>query len=93
MGYAYWQNGDTVKANGFFNKQIASCIRENELGRSHARTLYTYFDLATLYAFKGEKEEAIKNLKIFNQRESIPYYIIYCYIKNDPMMKMIPSTV
>ena len=84
LGYAYWQNGDTVKAEKYFNEEIALCESEHKLNRPHARGLYTYFDLAAINAIKGEKEKAIENLKKFNQRNMMTSFVV-ASIKYDPM--------
>ena len=60
----------------------------NELSRPHARYLFTYCDIAGVYAFIGEREKAYKNLRIFNQiqRPSIAMLMI---IKTDPLFNSI----
>ena len=84
LGYVYWQNGDTLKAEEYFNEEIALCESEQILNRPHARGLYTYLDLAAINAIKGEKEKAIENLKKFNQRKMMPSFVVSS-IKYDPM--------
>ena len=65
IGYAYWQNGYKEEAEYYFNEQINHCNRAIELKRSWGIGLYSYYDLAGVYAFKGEKDKAYKNLRIF----------------------------
>lgn len=59
-----------------------------ELGRSYAQQLYTYYDLAGVYAFRGEKDKAYENLRIFNQRQRNALWMA-TLIKNDPLFDSI----
>jgi len=58
------------------------------LGRPYAKQLYYNYDLAAVYAFRGEKERAYENLKIFNQRERMPFWM-NDLIKYDPLFDKI----
>ena len=66
IGYAYWQNGYKEEAEYYFNEQIKYGNRMNELKRPGGEGLNTYYDLAGVYAFRGERDKAYKNLRIFN---------------------------
>ena len=88
IGYAYWQNGNKEKAEYFFNEQIKINNRMNELKRPGGLGLNTYYDLATVYAFRGEKEKAYKNLRIYNQSQRIPLFMAMT-IKTDPLFNSI----
>ena len=55
------------------------------MGRSYGKQhLFTYYYLAEIYAIRGEKDRAYENLKIFNQRQRMPSYMV-TRIKNDPL--------
>jgi TolB-like protein/Tfp pilus assembly protein PilF len=88
IGYAYWVNGYKEKADYFFNEQIKYCNRIIELKRSYGQNLLTYYDLAGVYAFRGEKDKAYENLRIFNQ---IQRAIIWMAtdMKTDPLFNSI----
>jgi TolB-like protein/Tfp pilus assembly protein PilF len=89
IGYAYWQNGYKKEAENFFNEQIKYCNRMNELKRTTwGQGLYTYYDLAGVYAFRGEKDKAYKNLRIFNQSQRINLFIAML-MKTDPLFNSI----
>jgi len=88
IGYAYWRNGYKEEAEYYFDKQINYCKRANELGRPYSQMLYTYYDLAGVYAFRGEKEKSFENLRIFNQKQFIQFMIV-TLIKNDPLFDSI----
>ncbi|MCK4989545.1 MAG: tetratricopeptide repeat protein, partial [Bacteroidales bacterium] len=88
IGWAYWQNGYKEEAEYYFKEQIDYCNRMNELGRESSETLRTFYDLAAVYAFMGEKEKAYENLRIHNQRQQ---YSLghFTRIKNDPLFENI----
>jgi len=88
VGYAYWQNGYKEEAENYFNEEIKYCNRMNELKRPGGIGLNTYYDLATVYAFKGEKDKAYKNLRIFNQSQRINLFIAML-MKTDPLFNSI----
>ncbi len=88
IGFAYWKNGYKEEAEYYFNEQINYCNRMNELGREPARLLYTYYDLAGVYAFRGEKDKSYENLRIFNQKQRNGLWMV-TLIKNDPLFDSI----
>ncbi|MBA7515110.1 hypothetical protein ES705_07148 [subsurface metagenome] len=88
IGYAYWQNGYKEEAEYYFNEQINYCNRVNELGRGYSQKLHTYYDLAGVYAFRGKKDRAYENLKIFNQKQ-IGHLWMVTLIKDDPLFDSI----
>jgi tetratricopeptide (TPR) repeat protein len=83
IGYVYWQLGYKEEAEYYFNEQINYCNRMNELGRIQSQQKLTYYDLAAVYAFRGEKENAFENLRIFNQRQTMGLWAVQM-IKNEP---------
>src|ERR1035437_1262270 len=87
IGYAYWQNRYKGEAKYYFNEQIKYCNRMIELKRS-GYELSAYYDLAGVYAFRGEKDKAYKNLRIFNQIQRIPLWMSML-IKTDPLFNSI----
>jgi len=88
IGYVYWQNGYRKEADYYFDKQIEYDNNENKLGRFRSEELFTYYDLAGVYAFRGEKEKAYENLRIFNQKKIIHAWVLW-FIKNDPLFNSI----
>ena len=85
IGYVYWQNGFQDEAEYYFDEQINYCNKMIELGRMYAESLITYYDLATVYALKGEKDKAYENLRIFNQRQIMPNWAVTLF-NNDPLL-------
>ena len=88
IGYAYWQCGYKVEAEYLLNEQLEYCTRKIELKRSYES--YAYYDLAAVYAFKGEKDKAYKNLRIFDQRQKTALWIpMIMLIRTDPLFASI----
>ena len=85
IGYAYWQNGYKEESEYYFNEMINYCNRVIELGRHRGQTLSAYFYFAEVYAFKGEKDKAFENLRIFNQRQTMTQAMCL-RIKNSPLL-------
>jgi TolB-like protein/Tfp pilus assembly protein PilF len=88
IGYSCWQNGYKKEAEYYFSEQINYCNRMIDLNRLFAQRLYPYYDLAGVYAFRGDKEKAYKNLRIFNQRKTQSLWMV-TLIKNDPLFNSI----
>jgi TolB-like protein/Tfp pilus assembly protein PilF len=65
IGYAFWMNGQKKEAEYYFNRQIENCYRIINLGRQNVKNLSPYYDLAAVYAFKGDREKAYENLNIW----------------------------
>jgi TolB-like protein/Tfp pilus assembly protein PilF len=84
VGYAFWINGFKKEAEHYFDEQINYCTRMIDLKRLFAQTLYTYYDLAGVYAFRGDRVKAYENLRIFNQRKT-EYLWTRMLIKTDPL--------
>jgi TolB-like protein/Tfp pilus assembly protein PilF len=85
IGWAYKQQGFEREAKFYFNEQMNYCNKMIDLGRG---TIRQYYDLAAVYANLGEKERALVNLKIYNQK-SYPNSWIRTGIKHDPAFKSI----
>jgi tetratricopeptide (TPR) repeat protein len=87
LGYAYWQNGYKEEAKYYFNGQIKYLNKMIELKRPFWG-LYSYYALADIYAFMGERDKAYKNLRIFNQIQHVPLWMSF-NIKTDPLLNSI----
>ena len=84
IAYAYWINGLKKEAEYYFDKQIEYSLESINLNRLGARNYFSYYDLAGIYAFRGEKEKAYENLRIFNKRKEMPYAMVVT-IKRDEL--------
>jgi TolB-like protein/Tfp pilus assembly protein PilF len=88
IAYAYWRNGLTEEAEYYFEKQIEYSSALINLNRPWAQDYFTYYDLAGVYAFRGEKEIAYENLKAFNQIQEVPFWTD-ALIKREPFFDSI----
>lgn len=88
VGYVYWQNGYKKEADYYFNMQLEYCNESIELGREYSRNLSAFYDLAGIYAFRGERDKAIENLSKFNQRKWMDFFMSRL-IKQDPLFDSI----
>ena len=84
IGYAFLQNGYKKEADYYFDKQMEYCNNLIKSDRPYAGNLYTYYDRAGLYAFRGNRDKAYEDLRIFSRRESFGTWII-TLIKIDPL--------
>ena len=98
IGYAYWKNGYKKEADYYFDAMIEYYYNFLKQGRA---TPYANYDLAGVYAFRGEKEKAYENLRIFNQIEVIPRWWLEIFrrdplfdsIRNEPEFQQIAKDV
>ena len=89
IGYAYWGYGDTVKANYYFEKQLKYSLDQIELDRVWASYNYfSYYDLAAIYAFRGDFKKALEYLRIFNQGETMEWWSV-SMLQKDPLFESI----
>jgi tetratricopeptide (TPR) repeat protein len=86
LGYVYLQNGYKEEAEYYFNEAINENSRMIELGRFLNNT--TYYYLAGVYAFRGEKDKAYENLNIINQSQSMRLFMV-TWFKDDPLFNSI----
>lgn len=88
IAYAYWKNGLKKEAERYFNMRLEFC--QNVLNTEHSSVLtsWAFYDLACIYAFKGDKGNALKNLKLFSQNKNCELWML-THIRNDPMLEII----
>jgi TolB-like protein len=90
VGYAYWQNGFKKEAEYYFDLQKNYCEESIKLNRGYASDGGAYFDLAGICAFKGDKENAYENLRIYNNKiGKYETYGMVWYFKTDPFFNSI----
>jgi TolB-like protein/AraC-like DNA-binding protein len=84
IAYTFWQNGYKEKAEKYFNEQIKYCESSIEFGRQYEKMLYTYYDLAGVHSFRGEREKAYENLRRFNKKPMMSFWMV-SLIKSNPL--------
>ena len=90
IGYLYFKTGNQEMSDYYFDMQEEYCLRSIDLNRPYARRrLYAYYDLATVYAFRGEKDKAYENLRIFNRNKRMPLWVVDAIKISDPLFDSI----
>jgi TolB-like protein len=85
LGLAYWMNGYKTEANFYFDQMIEYYNNLTDVGRIMYATNY---DLASVYAFRGEKDRAYENLRKFIELERIPLWWLQLF-RIDPLFDSI----
>ena len=101
FAYAYWINGYKEKAEYYFDRQIEASLEMINSNRPWASKYFTYYDLAGVYAFRGEKEKAYENLRILNRIEDVPLFMVtvmkrdelFESIRNEPEFQQITRNI
>ncbi len=75
IGYAYWVNGFKEEADYYINTGLEYYNSKLKLGRS-GQDLHTFYSLAAIHAFLGDKDKAYEYLRLFNQRPRMPLWMI-----------------
>jgi len=89
IGYAFWMNGFKQKANYYFDKQIELSTKGLDLQRIN--NPFFHYDLAGVYAFRGEKENAYEQLNLFMNTIKWKHSWIINLIQNDPLFDRLRS--
>ena len=88
IGYVYRVNGYNEDAEYYFDKGLEFLNELIDLDRDFHKDLNTYFALAGINAYRGDKEKAYEYLRIFNQRPRMPLFWIKNY-KYNPLFDSI----
>ncbi|WP_372949544.1 helix-turn-helix domain-containing protein [Mariniphaga sp.] len=87
LGYLYWMTGDYKMANQCFDLQIK--YTTDVLKEQRPWWKVRYYDLATVYAFRNERDSAYKYLHEFNSAEYSMAEYFGNFIKVDPLFENI----
>jgi tetratricopeptide (TPR) repeat protein len=88
VGYSYWQNGLRNEANQYFNNHLEFCQNILKTTRPLAQTSWACYDLASIYAFRGNKQNALKYLKLYSQNKNCELWML-THMKRDPLLNSI----
>ncbi len=86
IGIAYWKKGHKEEAMYYFDKFLNYLTMMNELGRSIQGPFENASDLASMYAFLGEKKEKVyEKLRLAGKSPMWNLYMVM-YVNNDPLI-------
>jgi TolB-like protein/Tfp pilus assembly protein PilF len=88
IGYAFWRVGRYKEAEYYFKQQIKYCTESIKLNRYISSSKEAHYNLASVYAFYGEKKEAYQYLDEFNTMNFYPLWWV-SLIKHDPLFDSI----
>ena len=90
IGFVYYKNGLEKVANHYFDIQMKYC--NNLIATKHfwASNYFAYYDRAAVFAFRGDREKAYKDLNEFNKIANPPVWIVNL-IKIDPLFERIKN--
>jgi tetratricopeptide (TPR) repeat protein len=88
IGYSYWEEGRTKEAEYYFNRQIEIDLESIRLGRFNTINKRAHFDLALVYAYKGDKETAYRYLDEVNKNQAFPLWWVIQF-KYNPLFNSI----
>ena len=82
--YAFWHIGEKEKANKYFDMLISSTLKDIEFNRPFHQ--YRVIDMAEVYAFRNQKENAYQYLNyVLEQPVCIPYWLNWI-VQFDPLL-------
>ena len=84
IGYTLYQLGRFEEAEFYFNRQLEYGEEQIKLDRRYAKLRAIHYDLAGVYAFRGDKEKAYHYLHKFNERTVFPLWWVNLF-KKDPL--------
>ena len=84
IGYTYDNLGDRKSADFYFKKELE--YSDGRIKRGDGQFVYfAYYDRACVYAYRGEEEMAMQDLRMFNQMEKMPLWML-TLIKDDQLL-------
>ncbi len=84
IGYAYWKVGKKEEAEYYFNLQEKIGLESISKGRYQGSRMTVYYDLAAVYAFRGDKEKAFLYLEELYKKKVFGKWWTY-FIREDPL--------
>ena len=88
IGYAFWQVGKYKVAKNYFDQQIRYGEESIKLNRDVAQRKAAHYDLASTYAFLGNKVKAYQYLDEFDKMNFYPLWWV-SYAKHNPLINSI----
>ena len=76
IAYASWKTGHLEEAEYYFDQQIMYCNESIKLNRPNATEGFAYYNLAAVYAFKGDKDKAYRYLDEAEKKLAVEFWMI-----------------
>ncbi len=97
IGFAYQQNGYPAEAEKWYSEQQRFSEASLKYGRWYSAWGFADLDLGIMYSLKGDRENALKHLRVFSDIKVCPLFLItdmkyspvYDNLRNDPEFKVI----
>ena len=86
VAYALLKNGFNEEAEYYFDLQMEHCNNLIKSDHPWSQNLFAYYDRAAVNAFMGNRNEAYKDLRAFNQISQVPLWMV-TLIKTDPLFE------
>jgi TolB-like protein/AraC-like DNA-binding protein/Tfp pilus assembly protein PilF len=90
IGYSYLRNGYRKEADFYFDKTIEGYTNPLFRARYVYREIEWDYNLASIYACRGDKGQAYENLKMFDQSQTVSLNWVTS-IKNNPLFNSIKN--
>lgn len=88
MGYSLIVNGQNNEGNEYLRRHIGQCDEVISRGGRPDLLAFSYYDLAGVYAFMGDRENAYENLKNFAKGKN-SFLFLVTMLKHDPLFNKI----
>jgi len=75
VAYTFWINGNKEESELYFDQFVEFQLQLIKMERPQAQTFASYYDLAGVYAFRGETKKALENLRLLNQQKICTYWM------------------
>ena len=82
IAYTYKQQGLDAQAEQFYNSYSTYCEKD--------QSIYKSASTAVKYAYKGDYDKAIEQLKIFSTQDNYQYWILL-FMELEPIMEPLKS--
>jgi len=90
VGFAYLVAGQPEKAEEYFKMEKRYCEESIKLNIPYAQFLNAYYDLACTFAIMGDRQNAYKNLHIYNDKiGDTEYLVMFWFLKTDLLLESI----
>lgn len=86
IAYAFWEKGHFEEADHYFDEQLKYGEESIRLNREYARQKFAHYDMAGVYAFRGDKEKAYMLLNEVEAIDFVPFWQVVV-MKNDPLFE------